>query len=148
VVPFLDVGATLDDGVREAILADVADLLVTHAYTNGPQVDEFEHAFADYVGARVCVGMASGLDALRLALLAARLPPGDEVIVPANTFAATFEAVSQAGGVPVPVDVSEDDYNLDPACFEALGDLAPAVRRLAGAGINDKQRAWHLALGS
>ena len=118
-VPFLDLETTLEDGVREAILADVADLLGTHAYTNGPQVDEFERAFAEYVGSRVCVGMASGLDALRLALLAARLQPGDEVIVPASTFVATFEAVTQAGGVPVPVDVSEDDYNLDPAAAEA-----------------------------
>jgi len=114
--------------VREAILREVGDLLVTHAYTNGPQVGEFERAFAEYVGARVCVGMASGLDALRLALVGSGLRTGEEVIVPANSFVATFEAVSQAGGVPVPAEVSEDDYNLDPAAAEAaVGDRTRAL---------------------
>jgi dTDP-4-amino-4,6-dideoxygalactose transaminase len=112
-VPFLDLEPTLAGGVREAILADVAELFHSHAYANGPQVAAFEEAFADYVGVRDCIGVASGLDALRLALLARGIEPGEEVIVPANTFVATFEAVSQAGGVPVPVDVSETDYNLD-----------------------------------
>jgi dTDP-4-amino-4,6-dideoxygalactose transaminase len=112
-VPFLDLEPPLADGVREAILADVAELLQTHAYTNGPQVAAFEEAFARYVGVRSCIGVASGLDALRLALLARGLGPGDEVLVPAHTFVATFEAVSQAGAVPVPVDVSEDDFGLD-----------------------------------
>ena len=71
-----------------------------------------------YCGADHCVGVASGLDALRLALIAAGIEPGDEVIVPANTFVATLEGVTQAGGVPVLVDVSERDYNLDPAAVE------------------------------
>ncbi len=57
--------------------------------------------------APLCVGLASGLDALRLALIAIGISPGDEVLVPANTFIATFEAISQAGATPVPVDVSE-----------------------------------------
>jgi dTDP-4-amino-4,6-dideoxygalactose transaminase len=64
------------------------------------------------------VGTSNGLDALRLGLLAAGIEAGDEVIVPANTFVATFEAVVQAGAVPVAVDVSESDYNLDPALVE------------------------------
>ena len=67
---------------------------------------------------RTCIGLASGLDALRLALISCQLVPGDEVIVPAMTFVATFEAVTQAGGVPVVVDVREDDYCLDPAAAE------------------------------
>jgi dTDP-4-amino-4,6-dideoxygalactose transaminase len=127
-VPFIDLAPTFADGVKEAILEDMVELLATHAYTNGPQVDEFEHAFADYAGTRWCVGMASGLDALRLALIARGLERGDEVIVPANTFIATFEAVSQAGGEPVPVDVSESDYNLDPAAVEAA--VGPRTRML------------------
>ena len=66
-------------------------------------------------GVAYCVGVGSGLDALRLGLLATGIEPGAEVVVPAATFVATLEAVTQAGGVPVVVDVSEDDYCLDPA---------------------------------
>jgi dTDP-4-amino-4,6-dideoxygalactose transaminase len=66
------------------------------------------------------VGVSSGLDALRLALLASGIAPGDEVILPANTFIATVEAVTQAGGRPILVDVSENDHNIDPAAVEAV----------------------------
>src|SRR5439155_25921376 len=85
------------------------------AFTNGRAVAEFEQAFGAYTGVRRCVGVASGLDALRLALIAGGLQRGDEVVVPALTFVATFEAVTQAGGVPVPADVSLTDYTIDPA---------------------------------
>jgi dTDP-3-amino-3,4,6-trideoxy-alpha-D-glucose transaminase len=127
-VPFLDLEPPLENGVREAILADVAQLLETHTYTNGPQVEAFEEAFALYVGVRTCVGVASGLDALRLSLLARGIAPGDEVLVPANAFVATFEAVSQAGAVPVPVDVSENDFNVDVDAVAAA--VGPRTRAL------------------
>jgi dTDP-4-amino-4,6-dideoxygalactose transaminase len=117
-VPFLDLAPTHAQ-LKADILRDVAALLDTGAFTNGPAVDAFERAFARYCGRSRCVGVANGTDALRLALLGAGLEPGDEVVLPANTFVATFEAVSQAGGVPVPVDVTESDYNLDPAEAEA-----------------------------
>jgi dTDP-4-amino-4,6-dideoxygalactose transaminase len=117
-VPFVDLGPAHAD-LTAGILTDLANVAETGAFVNGPQVEEFEHAFAAYCGRAECVGLASGLDALRLDLLAAGLEPGDEVIVPAKTFVATFEAVSQAGGVPVPVDVRESDYNVDPAGVEA-----------------------------
>ena len=96
-VPFVDL-APSHTAIRDEIVAEIGELVDTGAFTNGPQVQEFETAFAAYCGARHCVGVANGLDALRLALIAAGLEPGDEVIVPANTFVATFEAVSQAGG--------------------------------------------------
>jgi dTDP-4-amino-4,6-dideoxygalactose transaminase len=111
-VPFLDL-TFAHEPIREGFLQEVEALLDSGAFINGAQVAEFEDAFAAFCGAAACVGMASGLDALRLALLALDVELGDEVIVPANTFVATFEAVSQAGAVPVPVDVSERDYNLD-----------------------------------
>jgi dTDP-4-amino-4,6-dideoxygalactose transaminase len=117
-VPFLDL-APVHRPLKDAIVADVAELIASGAFTNGPQVAEFEQAFARYCGTDFCVGLASGLDALRLGLLAAGLQPGDEVIVPALTFIATFEAVTQAGGVPVVVDVTEDDYCLDAAAVES-----------------------------
>jgi dTDP-4-amino-4,6-dideoxygalactose transaminase len=105
--------------LREQMLEDIAELIDSSAFINGPQVLAFERAFAAFAGARRGVGVASGLDALRLVLIAAELEPGDEVIVPAHTFVATFEAVVQAGGRPIVVDVSEVDYNMDFAAAEA-----------------------------
>src|SRR5690242_18594792 len=112
-VPLVDL-SYVGAAVERDVLADVADIIASGEFTNGPQVESFERAFAAYCRARECVGTSSGLDALRLALIAAGAEPGDEVIVPAQTFIATFEAVSQAGATPVVVDVSECDYNLDP----------------------------------
>jgi len=126
-VPFLDLRPS-HAPLKERILADIADLIDTGAFTNGPQVAAFERAFADYCGTEHCVGVASGLDALRFALMALKLQPGHEVIVPAATFVATLEAVSQAGGTPVVVDVGESDYGLDPAAVEeAIGSRTRAI---------------------
>jgi dTDP-4-amino-4,6-dideoxygalactose transaminase len=111
-VPFLDL-AGMHRGLADAVLADVAELIESSAFINGPQVAQFEDAFGRYCGSQHCIGLASGLDALRLALVALDLEPGGEVLVPAMTFVATFEAVTQAGGVPVPADISEHDYGLD-----------------------------------
>ncbi|HEV3477923.1 MAG TPA: DegT/DnrJ/EryC1/StrS family aminotransferase [Gaiellaceae bacterium] len=111
-VPFLDLGV-VHRPLKEELLAEIGELIDAGTYTNGPQVAEFERWFAEYCETRHAVGLASGLDALRLALVAGGLEHRDEVIVPANTFVASFEAISQAGGHPVPVDVSEDDWNLD-----------------------------------
>jgi dTDP-4-amino-4,6-dideoxygalactose transaminase len=126
-VPFVDL-AQSHTGISGAIVGDIVELIETGAFTNGPQVRQFERAFAQYCGRTECVGVASGLDALRLGLLAAEIKPGDQVIVPAFTFAATVEAVVQAGGEPVLVDVGEDDYNLDPEAVEAA--LTPRTRFL------------------
>jgi dTDP-4-amino-4,6-dideoxygalactose transaminase len=117
-VPLVDLGRT-HHSLKEGLLADISALIDTGAFTNGEAVGEFEQEFADYCGTRFCVGVGSGLDALRLALLAAGIEPGDEVVVPANTFVATFEAVTQARAVPVVVDVTETDYNMDVRAAEA-----------------------------
>jgi dTDP-4-amino-4,6-dideoxygalactose transaminase len=124
-VPFLDLRPS-HEPLKAAIMDEVAAVIDSGAFTNGRQVGAFEEAFAAYCGVRNCVGVASGLDALRLGLLAAGLRPGDEVIVPANTFVATVEAVTQAGGKPVLVDAREDDYNLDVDRIDAA--LTPATR--------------------
>ena len=120
-VPFLDL-RTVHDDLADEILGDIAGLIESTGFANGPAVAEFERAFAGYCGAEHCVGLSSGLDALRLGLIAAGLETGDRVIVPAHTFIASFEAIAQAGGVPVPVDVSEQDYNLDPQAADAAVD--------------------------
>jgi dTDP-4-amino-4,6-dideoxygalactose transaminase len=112
-VPFYDLRPS-HEPLKDRLLAEIGALVDSNAYTNGPHVAAFEHAWADYCGVEHCVGVASGLDALRLALIAAGIERGDEVIVPANTFIATFEAVSEIGATPVPVDITFDDYNIDP----------------------------------
>ena len=118
-VPFLDLSPA-HRAVREAIVAGFEQLIDGGLFTNGPQIGDFERAFSAYTGRRFCVGVANGLDALRLALLAAGIEPGDEVIAPAQTFVATVEAITQAGGSPVLVDVRADDYNLDSDGVDAV----------------------------
>ena len=117
-VPFLDLGA-MHRGLKAELLADFANLIDSGAFVNGPAVAAFEREFAAYCGLRECIGVASGLDALRFALLAGGIAPGEEVVVPAMTFVATLEAVTQAGGRPVVADVSDSDYALDPAAAAA-----------------------------
>jgi dTDP-4-amino-4,6-dideoxygalactose transaminase len=126
-VPFLDLAPSHAE-IRDSLLEDFRALTISGAFTNGPQVAEFESAYASYCGAEYCVGLASGLDGLRLALQGLGLKAGDEVVVPAMTFVATFEAVSQAGGIPVPADVSNDDCCLDPEAAEAA--VGPKTRAI------------------
>jgi dTDP-4-amino-4,6-dideoxygalactose transaminase len=126
-VPFLDLSPS-HGPLKERLLHDIGELFDTGAFTNGLPVGAFERAFAEYCGVDHCVGVASGLDALRLALLASELRPGDEVVVPAATFVATLEAVTQAGGIPVVADVSVRDYCLDPdAAAAAVGARTHAL---------------------
>jgi dTDP-4-amino-4,6-dideoxygalactose transaminase len=126
-VPFLDLSHS-HAPLKEQLLTDIGELFDTGAFTNGPVVSDFERAFASYCGTQYCVGMSSGLDALRIGLLASELEPGEEVVVPAMTFVATLEAVTQAGGVPVVVDISDDDYCIDTtAAGEAIGARTHSV---------------------
>lgn len=83
-------------------------------FINGSELEAFERSFAQYCGVKHCIGVGNGLDALSLILKACNIGPGDEVIVPANTFIATWLAVSNCGATPVSVGVSEASYNLDP----------------------------------
>ena len=117
-VPFVDLRLS-NEPLRAGLLDAISVLIDSGAFVNGPQVAEFEEAFAAYCGTSDCVGLASGLDALRLALIAGGIRPGDEVIVPAQTFVATLEAVTQARGTPVLADIVEVDYGLDAEAAEA-----------------------------
>lgn len=112
-IPFLDLGATYRE-LKTEIDAAVAGVLSSGYYIGGPEVDAFEAEFAAYCEVDHAVGVANGLDGLHLALLAMDVRPGDEVIVPSNTFIATWLAVSQCGAIPVPVEPNEATHNLDP----------------------------------
>jgi dTDP-4-amino-4,6-dideoxygalactose transaminase len=112
-VPFVDITRQYR-ALRSEIHAAISEVLEQGACVGNPFVGRFESAFAKYVGARFCVGVSSGTAAIELALRAAGIGPGDEVIVPVNTFIATAEAVVFAGATPVFADVREESYTLDP----------------------------------
>jgi dTDP-4-amino-4,6-dideoxygalactose transaminase len=117
-VPFLDLRAAYME-LKPEIDAAVARVLDSGHYILGPEVEAFEAEWATYCEAQYAVGVANGLDALHLALRAMGVGPGDEVIVPSNTYIATWLAVSQCGATPVPVEPVEATYNIDPALIEA-----------------------------
>ncbi len=117
-IPFLDLKAPHVE-LREEIAAAIARVVDSGWYILGPEVDAFEAEYAAYCQAGHCVGLANGLDALHLALRAMDVGPGDEVIVPSNTYIATWLAVSQCGATPVPVEPDSRTYNIDPALIEA-----------------------------
>lgn len=143
-VPFVDLSSSTE-AVRSGLLADVAELLDGGAFVNGPAVEAFEREFAAACGRRFGVGTASGLDALTIGLRALGLEAGDEVVVPAMTFVATFEAVVHARGRVVVVDVGEDDAGLDPA--GAAAAVGPNTRFLLPVHLYG-QMADMRALGS
>jgi dTDP-4-amino-4,6-dideoxygalactose transaminase len=97
-------------------------------YILGSAVSEFETKYADWNDVQHCIGVANGLDALHLALRALQIGPGDEVIVPSNTYIATWLAVSQVGATVVPVEPDLHTYNLDPARLEAA--ITPATKAI------------------
>jgi dTDP-4-amino-4,6-dideoxygalactose transaminase len=113
IVPFLNVGETYRS-ISVEIDEAIKRVLVSGQYILGIEVENFETEFARYVGAHHCVGLGNGLDALRLALEVLDIGPGDEVIVPSHTFIATWLAVSSVGAVLIPVEPTEDGYNIDP----------------------------------
>lgn len=117
-VPFLDLRAAYLE-LKTEIDSAVARSLDSGWYIGGPEVDAFESEFAAYCQANHAIGVANGLDALHLALLAMDVGPGDEVIVPSNTYIATWLAVSQCGATPVPVEPVEATFNIDPDRIEA-----------------------------
>jgi dTDP-4-amino-4,6-dideoxygalactose transaminase len=128
-IPFLDLTA-----VNEAFRADfdsVWEQVLKHGgYIGGPELDRFEQDFAAYCGASSCVGVANGTDALELILRGLGIGPGDEVIVPANTFIATAEAVRAVHARLSFVDVDPETLLIDPAAAEAA--VTPATAAIIG----------------
>ena len=100
--------------LKDELAAVFAHALETAGFIGGPMVEEFERSFAKFCDTEHCVGVGSGTDALRFALIAAGVRPGDVVVTVPNTFIATTEAITQAGATPDFVDVDERTYNMDP----------------------------------
>ena len=113
-IPFLDL-VTPHQELKEELCAAFAAALDKAAFIGGPAVEGFEREFAAFCDTSHCVGVNSGTDALRFAILAAGIPRDSLVVTVPNTFIATTEAISQAGASPVFVDIDERTYNMDPA---------------------------------
>lgn len=126
-VPFVDLRSL--PGVADDRLDQVfRRVLDSGMFVAGDEVQRFEAAFAKYCEAGFCIGTGNGLDALHLILRALGVGPNDEVLVPANTFIATWLAVSHVGAVPVPVEPDEGTHNIDPARIEAA--ITPRTRAI------------------
>lgn len=117
-VPFLDLGASYRE-LQQEIESEVLRSLRSGWYIGGTDVEAFEAEFSAFTGTRHCIGVANGLEALHLALRALEVGLGDEVIVPSNTFIATWLAVSECGAVPVPVEPDCETCNIDVTKIEA-----------------------------
>jgi dTDP-4-amino-4,6-dideoxygalactose transaminase len=117
-IPFLDVPAAYAE-LRDDLDEAARRVMASGQFILGPDVAAFEEEFAAYCGARHAIGVGSGLDALRLILLGLGLGPGDEVVVPSNTFIATWLAVSQVGATPVPVEPDPETHNVTSDAVEA-----------------------------
>lgn len=117
-VPFLDLPAAYAE-LQDELDAAAQRVMKSGRFILGPEVEAFESEFAAYSGASYCLAVSNGLDALHLILKALEIGPGDEVVVPSNTFIATWLAVSYAGATPIPVEPDSRTYNLDPSRVEA-----------------------------
>ena len=116
-VPFLDLGAQHAE-IADEVWAGLQSVFERTAFVGGKEVTSFEEAYARFIGTEHCIGVGNGTDALELAYRAVGVGPGDEVIMPANTFIATAEAASRIGAVPVFVDVDPRYLLMDPAKVE------------------------------
>ncbi len=136
-IPFLDLATPHIELEQE--LTDIFKRALRNAsFVGGPMVEQFEHAFAEFCGAKYCVGVGSGTDALRFALTAAGVKPGDVAITVPHTFIATTEAISQAGAEPRFVDIDERTYNMDPAKLREYLEKSCTVDDRLGVVIDNK----------
>jgi dTDP-4-amino-4,6-dideoxygalactose transaminase len=126
-VPFLSL-EIVDARLRNDVDTAFSRVVDSGRFVLGDELFAFERQWAEYCRAKYCVGVGNGLDALQLSLLAAGIAPGDEVIVPANTYVATWFAISNVGAIPVAVPLEEGTYNIDPnGIGHAISDRTKAV---------------------
>lgn len=142
-IPFLDLRLSTAE-LRPEIDQALARVVKSGVYILGPEVEAFENEFSEYCGARHCVGVASGLDALTLLLRGLGVGAGDEVIVPSNTYIATWLAVSAVGARVIPVEPDPATYNLDPQRVEDA--ISPRTRAIVAVHLYGQTAAME-ALG-
>ena len=126
-VPFLSF-TPQNQAVRTPVLEAMTRVFDSQWYVLGEAVKQFEAEYASFSTTAECIGVANGLDALHLALKALDVKEGDEVIVPSNTYIATWLAISYVGATPIPVEPNPTTYNLDPALLEAA--ITPRTRAI------------------
>ena len=139
-IPFLDL-VTPHQELEPELTAVFHKVLQTAGFVGGPMVEEFEKEFAAFCDAKYCVGVASGTDAVRFALTAAGVQPGDIVVTVPHTFIATTEAISQAGARPDFVDIDEQTYSMDVASLREYLERECYVDRETGKPYHRKYRA-------
>jgi dTDP-4-amino-4,6-dideoxygalactose transaminase len=139
-IPFLDL-VTLHKELEPELLSTLKETLQTAGFVGGPKVEEFERDFAKFCDASHCVGVASGTDAVRFALTAAGVKPGDVVVTVPHTFIATTEAISQAGGRPDFVDIDERTHCMDPRKLQEYLERDCSINTKTGKLINRRLQA-------
>jgi dTDP-4-amino-4,6-dideoxygalactose transaminase len=138
-IPFLDL-ASLHMELEEELVSVFRSALKTAGFVGGPMVENFEREFAEFCEVQHCIGVGSGTDALRFALIAAGVRPGDIVLTVPNTFIATTEAISQAGARPDFVDIEERTYNMDPRRLQEYLERRCCLDHASGNLLNQKTR--------
>jgi dTDP-4-amino-4,6-dideoxygalactose transaminase len=136
-IPFLDLVSPHRE-LKDELTAVFAHVLDTAGFVGGPMVEDFEGSFAKFCDAQHCVGVGSGTDALRFALDAAGVGPGDVVVTVPNTFIATTEAITQCGATPDFVDVDPRTYNMDPEQLRRYLQASCSVDGTTGRVFNKK----------
>jgi dTDP-4-amino-4,6-dideoxygalactose transaminase len=126
-IPFVDLKAQYQS-LKAELDAAVSQVVTKTAFIGGRYAASFERSFAEYIGVDHCVAVANGTDAIEIGLRAIGIGPGDEVIVPANTFLATAEGVSNIGAHPVFVDIDANTYNIDPGLIG--GKITPRTKAI------------------
>ena len=139
-IPFLDL-ITPHQQLEPELTAVFHKVLQTAGFVGGPMVENFENEFAAFCDAKYCVGVANGTDAVRFALMAAGVQPGDIVVTVPHTFIATTEAISQAGARPDFVDIDEQTYSMDVAMLREYLERECYVDRETGKPYHRKYRA-------
>jgi dTDP-4-amino-4,6-dideoxygalactose transaminase len=127
--------------LEEQLVSVFRRALKSAGFVGGPMVEQFEEEFARFCEAEYCVGVGNGTDALRFALIAAGVQPGDTVVTVPNTFIATAEAISQAGARPDFVDIEERTYNMDPRRLHEYFETQCCLDRATGKLLNRKTRS-------
>lgn len=126
-VPFLDLNAVYEE-LKQELDSAYQRVMDSHWFIMGAEVDAFEKEFAAYCDSKYCIGVGNGLDALHLMVLACGIGRGDEVIVPSNTFIATWLAISYTGARPIPVEPYPDTFNINPDLLEsAISEKTKAI---------------------